>query len=100
MLGRKKILWHERINDLKMDCDGCEYALAQDILREDRSELLLVYKSRKGVDASGRRTDCGKLASFYIATRKRVNFVRDDNCLAWITTKTVTFTRSVIVSEK
>ena len=33
--GLKKFLGHERVNVLKMDCEGCEYALARDILRED-----------------------------------------------------------------
>ena len=33
--GLKKFLGHNRINVLKMDCEGCEYALAQDILLED-----------------------------------------------------------------
>ena len=37
--GLKKFLGHERINVLKMDCEGCEYALAQDILREDPTFL-------------------------------------------------------------
>jgi hypothetical protein len=33
--GLKKLLGHDRIDVLKMDCEGCEYALAQDILLED-----------------------------------------------------------------
>ena len=33
--GLKKFLRHDRIDVLKMDCEGCEYALAQDILLED-----------------------------------------------------------------
>ena len=33
--GLKKFLGHDRIDVLKMDCEGCEYALAQDILLED-----------------------------------------------------------------
>ena len=33
--GLKKFLRHDRIDVLKTDCEGCEYALAQDILLED-----------------------------------------------------------------
>ena len=37
--GLKKFLRHDHIDVLKMDCEGCEYALAQDILLEDPAFL-------------------------------------------------------------
>ena len=37
--GLKRFLGHDRIDVLKMDCEGCEYALAQDILLEDPAFL-------------------------------------------------------------
>ena len=37
--GLKKFLGHDKIDILKMDCEGCEYALAEDILREDPTFL-------------------------------------------------------------
>ena len=40
--GLKKFLRHDRIDVLKMDCEGCEYALAQDILLEDPDFLRTV----------------------------------------------------------
>lgn len=33
--GLRMLLGHDRIAVLKMDCEGCEYALARDILEED-----------------------------------------------------------------
>lgn len=40
--GLKTFLRHDRIDVLKMDCEGCEYALAQDILLEDPDFLRTV----------------------------------------------------------
>ncbi|KAJ3038807.1 Methyltransferase-like protein 24 [Rhizophlyctis rosea] len=33
--GLKRFLGHEHVNVLKIDCEGCEYALARDVARED-----------------------------------------------------------------
>lgn len=40
--GLKKLFRHDHINVLKMDCEGCEYALGQDILHEDPDFLFSV----------------------------------------------------------
>lgn len=35
MPGLRRFLRHRRLSVLKVDCEGCEYAIAEDVLRED-----------------------------------------------------------------
>ena len=35
MPGLRRVLGHRRLSVLKVDCEGCEYAIAEDVLRED-----------------------------------------------------------------
>lgn len=51
-LGLKKFLRYDRIEVLKMDCAGCEYALAQDILLEDPNFLHSVDQLGIAIDVS------------------------------------------------
>ena len=51
-LGLKKFLRYDRIDVLKMDCAGCESALAQDILLEDPNFLHSVDQLAIAIDVS------------------------------------------------
>jgi hypothetical protein len=87
MPGLRRFLGHRQLSALKIDCEGCEYAIAEDVLREDPhffrhvdQVAIEIHLSRKWAATNAHADNLGRLYDLVTAAGLRVAHATVTGC--------------------